>query len=29
VDLSIARNKWMTPANDLFADRRPEYYRRG
>ncbi len=26
VDLSMARNKFMTPANDLFSDRRPEYY---
>ena len=29
VDFSMARNKWMTPANDLFADRRPEYYSLG
>jgi predicted amidohydrolase len=26
-DLSAARNKKMTPRNDLFADRRPELYR--
>lgn len=26
IDLSTARNKFMTEANDLFADRRPEFY---
>jgi len=26
VDLSAARDKWITANNDLFADRRPEFY---
>lgn len=28
VDLSAARDKWITANNDLFADRRPEFYRK-
>jgi len=26
IDLGLARNKFMTPKNDLFRDRRPEFY---
>jgi len=26
IDVSRARNKWMTPGNDLLNDRRPEFY---
>jgi predicted amidohydrolase len=26
IDLSLARNKFMTPENDVFRDRRPEFY---
>ena len=28
IDVAVSRNKWMTPENELFTDRRPDLYHR-